>query len=158
MPHSSYSAEALGALATRYFFEDKSCERIGWETSGDEGEGHRHLVYRLVERLCQKEDWIAGMAEKQVLKQGESLWRRKEPEPEVSCGNARRVRSKTKKAAMNRVKAALIKFRESTGQAIETAVGLLHEFSMQLSAPFSLLSQAKVAVVRTTHKREDALF
>ena len=158
VPHSSYSAKALGELVVRYFFEDKSCEAIGWEASSEEGEGHRHLVYRLVEGLCRKEDWIARVAEKQVLEQGESLWKRKEPEPEEACSNARRVRSETKKAAMNRVKAALMKFRESTGQALETIVSSLHEVSMQLSAPFSLLSQAKVAPVKIPHKRGKALF
>ena len=84
-------------------------------------------------RLCEKEDWIAGVAEKQALKQGQSLWRRKEPEPEVACGNARRIRSEKKKAAMNRVKAVLIKLRKRTGQAHETGVSLLHGISMQLS-------------------------
>lgn len=158
VPHSSYSAEALGELVTPYFFEDKSCEQIGWEASGEEGEGHRHLVHRLVEGLCQKEDWIAGVAEKQVLKQGESLWRRKEPEPEEACGNVGRVRSQKKRAALNRVKTALMKFRDSTGQALEAIISLLHELSMELRAPFSLLSQAKEVLVRTTHKRGNALF
>lgn len=158
VPHSRYGAEALGRLATQYLFEDKSYEEIGWEKSAEEGEGHRHLIYSLVERLCRKEDWISAQAEKQVLKRGESLWRRKEPEPEEPCKNAGKARSEKKAAAMNRVKAAVKKFKEGTGQALETVVGSLHQISMQLSAPFSLFSAAKVAVVRTTHKRGEALF
>jgi len=158
VPHSRYSADALGELATQYIFEDKSYDGIGWERSAEEGEGHRHLIFRLVERLCQKGDWITTVAEKQVLKKGETLWKRKEPEPAEACVNADKARSREKKAAMNRVKAAVTKFRESTGQALEAVMSSLHEMSMQLRAPFSLFSAAKVAVVRTTHKRGDALF
>lgn len=158
VPYSSYSADSLGKLVTPYFFEDKSCERIGWEVSITGQKGHRNLVYRLVQRLCQKQDWITGFVEKQVLGRGESLWKRKEPEPEKECDSGRRVRSAEKKAALNKVKAALMKFGESAGGALETVVGLLHQGSMQLSAPFSLLSVAKVVLVRTTHKRGEALF
>jgi hypothetical protein len=158
IPHSSYSADALGKLVIRYFFEDKSYERIGWEASAEEGEGHRHLIYRQVARLCLKQDWITGFAQKQVLRKGESLWKAKKPKPEEECDSARRVKSQKKRAAMNKVKAAVMRFRESTGQALEKVVGVLHQASMQLRAPFSLLSEAKVALVRTTQKRGDALF
>lgn len=158
VPHSRYSADSLGKLVTPYFFEDTSCERIGWEVSIEGNKGHRHLVYRLLERLCQKQDWITGFVEKQVLKRGESLWKRKEPEPEEECDSASRVRSAEKKEALNKVKAALMKFRESSEPALEAVVSLLHQGSMQLSKPFSLLSAATVVLVRTTHKRGDALF
>lgn len=158
VPHSRYSAEAVGELATQYLSEDKSYEQVGWEKSADEGEGHRHLVYRTIERLCQRAEWIIGMSEREQLKQGESLWRRKKPEPEDPCLNARKARSKEKAEALDRVKAAVKKFRDTTGGALEGVVGSLHEMSMQLLAPFSLFSAATVTLVRTTHKRGDALF
>lgn len=158
VPHSKYSAESLGKLVTSYLFEGKSCERVGWEVSLEEGKGHIHLVHSLMERLCRKQDWITGFVEKQVLRQGESLWKRKEPEPEKECDSGRRVRSAEKRAALNKVRVALMKFGESTGQALEAVVGILHQCSMQLNAPFSLLSGATVMLVRATHKRGDALF
>jgi hypothetical protein len=158
VPHSSYSADSVGKLVAPYLFEGKSCERIGWEVSIEGKKGHKHLVYRLVGRLCQKQDWIIGFVEKHILRQGESVWGRKEAEPEKDCDSGRRVRSAEKKAALNKVGAALIRFRESTGQALEAVIGLLHQVGMQSSAPFSLLSAAKVLLVRTTHRRGDALF
>ncbi|MGH2506528.1 MAG: DUF6431 domain-containing protein [Ktedonobacteraceae bacterium] len=158
VPHSSYSAEALGQLATSYFFEEKSYEKLGWETSEDEGEGHRHLVYELVARVCRKQDWVAGFVEREAQSAGESVWRRKEPEPLKECVNAYKARSKAKRAALGNVRALLLKFREGCKQEMEALIGILHQVSMQLKAPFSLLSLAKVQVVRTAHLRGDALF
>ena len=158
VPHGGYSTQAVGQVAAQYLSEDKSYEQVGWERSAEEGEGHRHLVYRTIEHLCQRAEWIIGMAEKQQLNKGESLWRRKEPDPEEPCSNARKARSKEKAAALNLVKAAVKKFKDSTGEALEAVISSLHEMSMQLRAPFSLFSAAKVVVVRTTHKRGDALF
>lgn len=151
VPHSSYSTDSLGKLVTPYFFEDKSCAQIGWEASDGEGEGHRHLVHSLVERLCEQLDWITSFVEKQTQRQGESLWRRKEPEPEAECSNARRVKSKEKKAALTRVKAVLMKFKENSEHRIENLVCVLHRAGLQLRAPFSLLTRAKVMFVKTTH-------
>lgn len=158
IPHSRYSAEYVGKLVAPYFVEQKSCEQIGWEGTEEEGEGHRHLVHEKVTRICEKQDWIANVAEKEEQKSGESLWKRKEPEPEGECPNGRKVKSEGKKKALTRVRAALVKLRERTGQELEALIGLLHETSMQLSAPVSLLSLAKVSVVRTTHKWGNALF
>jgi hypothetical protein len=158
VPRSSYSASALGKLVTPYFFEDKSAEKIGWEASVEEGQGHRHLVQGLVDRLCEKQDWIAGFIEKQIQRAGESLWKRKEPEAEEQSPNAQKVRSKEKSAALSRVQEMLLKFKESSRHELDSLVEILHQVSMQMKAPFSLLTRAKVMVIKTTHKRGKALF
>lgn len=158
VPGSSHSGEALGELITPYFFVEKSCERLGWEASPEEGKGHRQMVYRMVERLCQKREWIERFVEKQVQGSGESLWQRKEPEREEECPNAKKVRTKEKRAALTRVRALLEKLREQSGKEVGKLVGFLHEASMQLRAPFSLLSRAKVLVFMSPHDEGDGLF
>lgn len=158
VPGSSHSAESLGKLVTSYFFEKKSCEQLGWEASGEEGEGHKHLVHGVVEGVCEKEERLERLVEKEVQKSGESLWKRKEPEPEVACPNAKKVRSAEKKAKLTRMRAVLEKLREQSGREVETLVSFLHERSMQMRAPFSLLSRAKVRVFMSPQNRGDALF
>jgi hypothetical protein len=56
----------LGKLVTSYFFENKSCEQLGWETSGEEGEGHKHLVHGVVAGVCEKEERLESFVEKEV--------------------------------------------------------------------------------------------
>jgi hypothetical protein len=158
VPGSSYSAESLGKLVGPYFFEKKSCDGLGWESRLEEGEGHRHLVHKVVDGICEKQERIESFVEKEVQKSGESLWKRKEPEPETPCPNAKKARTERKKAALTRLRAVLEKFREQSGREVETLVSFLHETSMQLRAPFSLLSRAKVRVFVSPQNRGEVLF
>ena len=133
---------------------------MGWEASGEEGEGHRHLVHTVIQRICDNEDRIASLVEKEVQKSDETLWRRKEPEPEPEavCPNAKRARSEEKEAKLTRMRAVLEKFRQESGHEVETLIGFLHKATMQLRAPFSLLSRAKAMVFMSPHDRGKALF
>jgi hypothetical protein len=144
VPHSVHSPEYTGRLVATYLSEEKSYDAVGWEESADEGEGRRNLVYRAVKRLCEKQEWITSFVERRGLKTGESMWRRKEPEPEEDCANAEKAKNETKRNALNQVKRALVKLLQIIKEEkMETAIEELHRASMLLAEPFSLLTWAE---------------
>ncbi len=158
VPGSSYSADSLGELVAPYILEDKSYEELGWSVSPDEGSGHRHLIYGIVERLCERLDWVTGFVAKQVLKRGDSLWKRNEPEPLEELGSTKRVRAKDKREMLTRLKAVLMKFKRAGEYETQELISKLHQASMQARAPFSLLTRPRAALVSAPHQRGNALF
>jgi hypothetical protein len=142
---------------TPYFFEDKSLEVIGWEASSEEGQGHRHLVHSVVARLTKALDWITNFVEKERLSLGESLWKRKGPEPQEDFPGADRVRSQEKKDSLTRLKAVLMQFKENSKHEAGELIWKLHSAAMQSREPFSLLTRAKAVIVSTPHQWGNAL-
>lgn len=158
LPYRRQPTESLAQLVEPYFFEEKSYEQLGWEVSADEGEGHRHLAFRLVARLCEMREWITSFIERQRHKLQGSLWRREEPEPQEVCPNAYKAKLVQKKAALNQVREALEKFRKLSGGKRESLIGLLHEASRGLRTPFSLLTCTQVVRLYPPQNWGDALF
>ena len=120
--------------------------------------GHRHLMYRVIERLCESLDWITSFVEKQVLKRGESLWKQDETEPPEEFLEAKRVRSKDKREALSRLKAVLMKFMRHGEYEARELISQLHRASMQARKPFSLLTRPRFALVSAPHQMGNALF
>jgi hypothetical protein len=157
-PYSRHSTDSLAELVEPYVFEEKSYEQLGWEASTDEGEGHGHLAFRLVARLCDMREWITSLVERQRHKQEGSVWRREEPEPQEDCPNAYKAKKTKKKAALNQVREALAKLRKLSGGKPKSLIGLLQAVGMRLRTPFSLLTCTPVIKVYPPQNWEDALF
>lgn len=158
IPGSGYAAETLGELVVPYLFERKSYEEIGWEMEEEEGQGHKHLVHSVLERLLEKLDWILSFVEKQALRYGGSLWRRKNPERPNEAEEPFKVKSKEKNEALKSLKTALMKFGERSGQKMEKLVCQLHAEAMQSREPVSLLARPRCALVNAPHERGNAPF
>lgn len=144
VPCSADTPEALGEQAARYLTEEKSYEQAGWESSQEEGEGQRSQIFRVIESLCRKHNWIVAYLEKLQLKPAESLWKRKEPEPEEECPNAHKARSPEKRKRLNQLRAALGRYMRMSGVAMAAAIAALQQAAMLLTAPFSLLTRTEV--------------
>jgi hypothetical protein len=144
VPGSGLAPESIGEDAARYLAEEKSYEQAGWEASEDEGESSKNRIFRAVERLCHKVNWIAEYVERQDLKPGESLWKRKEPEPPPGeWTDVFRARGPEKRKALSQLRAVLGKYMRMTGKQMKKAIAELHRASMQLAAPFSLLTRSE---------------
>jgi len=152
VPYRQYGAELLGLLAWKYLIEKvMTYEEFEWGLLAERGDdkGHRHLVFDVIERLCQVYSWLVGQGEKANLKTGESLWKRPEPVPEKDCVNGWKAKKALKEEALNQVARALTKFqRRFTDEDFVVdggkIVGILQRAGMNLPLPFSLLTRAKV--------------
>lgn len=152
VPYRQYGAELLGLLAWKYLIEKvMTYEEFEWELTEAEGDekGHRHLVFDVIERLCQVYSWLVGQVEKANLRVGESLWKRDEPEPEKDCVNGWKAKRVEKREALNQVARALTKFRrlccdEDFVVDGGRVIGILQRAGMNLPLPFSLLTGVKV--------------
>jgi hypothetical protein len=142
-PHSQSSAIAFGELIAKYLSEETSYEKVGWTTSDEEGKGHRNKVFNAINQMCKNGEWITSFVEREHQKSGESLWRRKEPEPDEECPNAPKARIAGKRTALKQLRAALEKYMRIGDLTMEIVIGELHGASMLLATPFSLLTQAK---------------
>lgn len=132
-----------------YLLEEKSCDQVGWETSSEEGEGHRHLVHKVVNRISEKVSRVMEMAEKQVQMEGLAVWGRAKVE---TVRHHTEVKSKEKESRLVRLKAAVLKFAAVTQERAERVVGVLHIRAMQLMTPCSLLGTARGVLFKAPHK------
>lgn len=151
VPYRQYGAELLGLLAWKYLIEKvMTYEEFEWglPTAEADEKGHRHLVFEVIERLCQVYSWLMGQVEKANLRPGESLWKRPEPMPERDCVNGWKAKKAGKEEALNQVARALTKFRRLCcdedfvidGSGV---FGILQRAGLNLPLPFSLLTAAK---------------
>ncbi len=151
VPYRQYGAELLGLLAWKYLIEKvMKYEEFEWGLHAVEADekGHRHLVFTVIERLCQVYSWLMGQVEKVNLRPGESLWKRPEPEPEKDCVNGWKAKKAGKEEALNQVARALTRFRRLCGDEDfvidgSSVFGILQRAGMNLPLPFSLLTAAK---------------
>ncbi len=157
LPYSRYTTEALEKLAAPYFEEVTSYEDAGWSVSEDEGEGHRSLVFRLVERLCRMREQITTFVEMRRHGLEEWLWKRDVAELELDCPNSYKAKSEEKKRALKQVAEALAKLRKivSDGQEV---IGYLHQAATCLKTPFSLLTETRGARMQIPRNWGDTLF
>ena len=158
VPYRQCSAEALGELVWPYLSENRmTYEEFEW--GSEDGKGHRHLVFTVLERLCQMCVWLVGQVEKESLRPGESLWRRQEPEPPAKSANAWRATKTGKEWGLNQVAGALMKFKKHNGaEGVGQVVGILQRTGMGLPAPLSLLTGAKVLRLYAPQSLECKLF
>lgn len=157
VPGSKNDAELLSKLAASYLTEEKSYDRAGWETYEEETEGHRSLVFSVVERLCWMVEWIISFVEKERLRPGESLWKRKEPAPEEIHPNALKARTEEKRKKLNQLRGTLDKHMRESGKKMEEVIVSLHEICMQQVEPFSLLTWAETPRLLVPKTRRYAL-
>ena len=158
VPYRQYSAEALGELVWPYLVEEEmTYEEYEW--GSEDGRGHRNLVFKVIERLCQMYVWLAGQVERDRLRPGESLWKRMAPESWKGCINARKAKTEGKEAELNHVSEALRKCKKQarTEEGGRT-VGILQRLAMTLPAPFSLLTGARALELYAPQKAECRLF
>jgi len=160
VPHSQSTAEELGELAEKYLTEETSYDRVGWEVEEEEGEGHRSQAFGVVERLCENREWIRSFVEKQLMRPGETLWRRKQPEAveedagaEEACPNAWKAWKEEKKQALSQLSETLKRYAQSTGKRMAKVIEEMHMASMLLSTPFSLLTCAECPRLSAPKKR-----
>ncbi len=158
LPYKRYSSETQAELVEPYFFEEKSYERLGWEASADEGEGHRHLVFTLVARLCELREWITSFVEQQRHKHEASLWKREGPEPPGPCPNAYKAKTPEKQAELNQTREALMKLKKLSGGRQESLIALLQRAGMGLRTPVSLLTCTQPVSPYSPHNWGYALF
>jgi len=158
LPYKRCSIEAQAQLVEPYLFEEMSYDQVGWAVSADEGEGHRHLAFTVVARLCQMRQWITSFAERQRHRVEGSLWRREKLEAPGDCPNAYKAKKKDKRAALNQVKEALEKLKKLNGDKWEGLLGQLHAAAMCLRTPVSLFTWTRAIRISTPHNRGDALF
>lgn len=157
-PYSRYCTESLEQLAEPYLSEKTSYEQVGWAGCSEEGEGHRNLAFGVVKRLCEMREWITRFVEGQRNKAEKWLWQREEPDPGGDSPNADKAKSADKRAALNQVSEALVKLKKIIGGQHENLIGMLHQVSMGLRSPFSLLTSTKVKRVRGPHNSGYGLF
>jgi hypothetical protein len=150
VPYRQYGADVLGLLAWKYLIKKvMTYEEFEWGSTAEADEkGHRHLVFTVIERLCQVYSWLMGQVEKANLRPGESLWKRPEPMPEKDCVNGWKAKKAGKEEALNQVARALTKFRrlcEGEDFLVDggSVFGILQRAGMNLPLPFSLLTAAK---------------
>lgn len=158
LPYQRYSTGTLEQLAAPYLFNVNSYDKAGWVACSDEGAGHRHLVYEVVARLCQASEWISSYVERQRNWLEGSVWKRKDPIPEEPCPNAYKAKTAVKKAALNQVSKALVRFQNISGGNREELIGLLHRAGMGLKTPFPLLTSRASMRLSATHNRGNRLF
>lgn len=158
LPYKRYSSESQAELVEPYFCEKKSYEQLGWEVSADESEGHRHLAFTIVARLCEMREWIRSFVEQQRHKLEASLWKREEPEPPGSCPNTYKAKTMEKGAALNQVREALMKLKKLSGGRQGSFFGLLHRDGMGLRTPVSLLTWTRAIRIFTPQNWGYGLF
>ncbi|MCI0564640.1 MAG: hypothetical protein MN733_39735 [Nitrososphaera sp.] len=141
-PGSKNDSETLSELASVKLSEEKSYDQVGWEMSEDESEGHRHLVFAVIERLCAMVEWITSFIEKERLKPAQSLWKR-EIGPHEPSRDAPRARTEGKRKKLNQLKEALGRYMRDSGKTMKEVILELHRVAMQQVEPFSLLTRAE---------------
>lgn len=144
-PGSENESETLSELAASYLSkeEESSYERVGYQTNESESEGHRNLVFTVIERLCAMVEWITSFVEKKRLKPAQSLWKRKAQEPEEVCPNAVKARTYEKRKKLNQLRGTLGKYMRDKRKTMGEVIMELHRAAMQQVEPRSLLTWAE---------------
>lgn len=157
-PGSENEPESLSELASVYLSEEKSYDHVGWETSENESDGHRNLVFTVIERLCAMVEWITSFIEKERLKPAQSLWKRKKQEPEEACPNAVRARTDGKRKKLNQLRDALGKYMRDKRKTMGEVIMELHRAAMQQAEPISLLTRAEAPRLLVPKTTGDEMF
>ncbi|MBX9725176.1 MAG: hypothetical protein K2X81_27480 [Candidatus Obscuribacterales bacterium] len=150
VPYKQYTTTVLAAMAEDYLTVPGTYKGLAsGATSDNDFDDHCHILFLVIERLCELINWIEIWVQKLRFKFKESLWSSDNPKTK-ECPNAWKARKSDKEGKLDRLRNAMGLWK-TVSEEKSFIEELQREGTRQKAAAFSLLTCAKRQKLLTPH-------
>lgn len=157
VPYKQYTTDVIGAMAEDYLTVAGTYKGIAsGAASDDDFDDHCHILFLVMERLCELINWIERWVQKLRFGLKESVWSSEVPENKA-CPNAWKARKEGKQDRLNRLRNAMEMWK-TVSEEESFIEELQRQGSRDKAGPFSLLTNAKKLKLLTPHTWKSKLW